>query len=163
MGGGWYSRVEEKTPNVLRITSGSTHRIACCTRPGRKALCCWWWWWDSIRSLELTFTFRDDAQLEVQLVKHPWCCNMCRASSSSEVLWEAAPQGGEAGRMWRVLLDENTKPTADTLKAAADKIEVLRFHDSVELMLEARAEESGRRTRRSWCEKSELKRDDLVW
>ena len=44
--------------------------------------------------------------------------------------------------MWRVLLDENTKPTADTLKAAADKIEVLRFHDSVELMLEARAEES---------------------
>ena len=65
--------------------------------------------------------------------------------------------------MWRVLLDENTKPTADTLKAAADKIEVLRFHDSVELMLEARAEESGRRTRRSWCEKSELKRDDLVW
>ena len=141
MGGGWYSRVDEKTPNVLRITSGSTHRIACCPRPGRKALCWWWWWWDPIRSLELTFTFRDDAQLEVQLVKHPWCCNMCRASSSSEVLWEAAPQGGEAGRKWRVLLDENTKPTADTLKAAADKIELLRFHDSVELMLEARTEE----------------------
>ena len=40
-----------------------------------------------------------------------------------------------------VVVDENTKPTADTLKAAADKIEVLRFHDSVELMLEARAEE----------------------
>ena len=138
MGGGWASRVEERTINRLRLSFYATR--APCHAPA----CCWCLFCRSTRTVELSFLvelhepgalYSDYSQypcLEVQLTRRYGCWP---GKARQIVLWQGScePEADTRQRLQDVLQIE-TDPSEDVLKEAAEKELAMQImkHDPME-------------------------------